>query len=111
MPQAVFVHEGQTIDYTPTADIAAGEVVVQGDLVGVARLDIPAGNRGALAVEGVFDFAKATGTGTAIAVGAIVYWNDAANQATTSATGNKQLGKCVQAAGNNDATVRVRLSQ
>jgi len=34
MPQAVFVHEGQTIDYTPTADIAAGEVVVQGDLVG-----------------------------------------------------------------------------
>ena len=111
MAQAVFVHEGAAIDYTPTADVAAGDVVVQGDLVGVAKLDIKAGKLGALAVEGVFDFAKATGVGTAIAVGAILYWNDAANQATTSATGNKQIGKCVKAAGDNDATVRAKLSQ
>lgn len=111
MPQAVFVHEGASIDYTPGADVAAGDVVVQGDLVGVAKLDIKAGRLGALAVEGVFDFAKATGVGTAIAVGALVYWNDAANQATTVAAGNKQLGKSVRAAGDNDATVRVRLDQ
>ncbi|GIW55554.1 MAG: hypothetical protein KatS3mg082_1958 [Nitrospiraceae bacterium] len=80
MAQAVFVHEGASIDYTPAADVAAGDVVVQGDLVGVAKLDIKAGKLGALAVEGVFDFAKATGVGTAIAAGAIVYWDDTANQ-------------------------------
>jgi predicted RecA/RadA family phage recombinase len=111
MAQAVFVHEGACIDYTPAVDVAAGDVVVQGDLVGVAKQPIKANQLGALAVEGVCDFAKATGAGTAIAVGAIVYWDDAANQATTTATGNKQIGKCVKAAGDTDATVRVKLSQ
>jgi len=110
MAQAVFVHEGASIDYTPAADVAAGDVVVQGDLVGVAKLDIKANKLGALAVEGVFDFAKATGAGTAIAVGAVVYWNDAANQATTVAAGNKLLGKSVRAASDNDTTVRGKLS-
>jgi predicted RecA/RadA family phage recombinase len=111
MAQAVFVHEGASIDYTPAADVAAGDVVVQGDLVAVAKQPIKANQLGALAVEGVCDFAKATGAGTAIAVGAIVYWDDAANQATTTAAGNKQIGKSVKAAGDNDATVRVKLSQ
>lgn len=104
-------HEGASIDYTPVADVATGDVVVQGDLVGVAKLDIKANKLGALAVEGVFDFAKATGAGTAIAVGAMVYWNDTANQATTTATGNKPLGKCIKAASDSDAAVRVKLDQ
>ena len=60
---AVFVHDGSSIDYTPGAAVAAGDVVVQGDLVGVAKLDIPANVLGALAVTGVFDFPKATGGG------------------------------------------------
>jgi len=111
MPQATFVHEGDFIDHTPGADLAAGDVVVQGELVGVATRPIPANTPGGLAVEGVFDFAKATGVGTAIATGAKVYWNDAANQATTTATGNKLIGKTVKAATDADATVRVRLNQ
>lgn len=111
MVQAVFVHAGASIDYTPPVNVAVGEVVVRGDLVGVARQPIMANQLGALAVEGVFDFAKATGGGTAIAVGAIVYWNDAANVATTTITGNKLIGKVVRAAADADATVRVRMSQ
>jgi len=59
----------------------------------------------------VFDFAKATGQGTAIGVGANVYWDDTNNVATTTATGNKLIGKCVRAAVDADATVRVRMSQ
>ena len=111
MAQAVFVHEGASIDYTPGADVAAGDVVVQGDLVGVAKLDSKAGKLGALAVEGVFDFAKATGVGTALAAGTTVYWDDAANVATSTAAGNKQIGKVVKAAADADATVRVRMNQ
>jgi len=93
--------------------VAAGAVVVQGDLVGVAKLDIPANVQGALAVVGVFDFPKATGVGTAIAAGATVYWDEADQEAKTdSETGaNKLIGKTVAAAGDNDATVRVRMSQ
>ena len=110
---ATYIHEGNSIDFTPAADTAAGEVVVQGELVGVAKLDIKANTLGALAVTGVFDFPKATGASTAIAEGIDVYWDDTANQATAdSATGaNKRIGRSVASAGDNDATVRVRMSQ
>jgi predicted RecA/RadA family phage recombinase len=111
MAQAIYVQDGAAVDYTPGADVAIGEVVVQGDLVGVANRAIAADTPGALAVAGVFDFAKATGGGSAIAMGAIVYWDDTANQATTTSTDNKLLGKVVLAAADADATVRVRMSQ
>jgi len=108
---ATFVHDGNTIDYTPATDVAAGDVVVQGELIGVAKVPIPADKLGALAVTGVFDLPKATGTGEAIGAGANVYWDEANQQATTTATGNKLIGKTVAAAGDDDTTVRVRLSQ
>ena len=109
MAQAVFAHEGAAIDYTPGADVAAGDVIVQGDLIGVARLDIKTGVLGALAVTGVFDFAKATNV--AYTAGQILYWDDANNIVTTTATLNKQIGKSVRAAATTDPTVRVRMSQ
>jgi len=108
---ATFIHDGSSIDYTPGSAVTAGAVVVQGELVGVAKVDIPASTLGALAVAGVFDFPKATGAGTAIAAGANCYWNAGAQQATTTATGNKLIGKCVRAAADADATVRIRMSQ
>ena len=106
--QAVFVQEGASIDYTPAADVAAGDVVVQGELVGVAKQPIPANTHGALAVEGVFDFAKGTG---ALSVGVIVYWDDTNNVVTTTSSGNKQVCKVIRAAAASDTTVRVRMSQ
>jgi predicted RecA/RadA family phage recombinase len=108
---ATFIHDGSSIDYTPGSAVTAGAVVVQGELVGVAKVDIPASTLGALAVAGVFDFPKATGAGTAIAAGANCYWNAGAQQATTTATGNKLIGKSVRAAADADATVRIRMSQ
>jgi len=108
---ARFIHDGDAIDYTPGADVTAGDVVVQEDLVGVAKRDIPADTLGALHVTGVFDFPKATGSGKAIAFGKKVNW-DATNKVVTTTTGtNKPLGKTVAAAGDNDAFVRVRLTQ
>jgi predicted RecA/RadA family phage recombinase len=111
MATTQFIHDGNSIDYTPGADVAAGDVVVQNDLVGIAKLDIAANALGALAVTGVFDVPKATGAGTAIGAGAKVYWNATTKQATTTATGNKYLGKTVRASADADATVRVRLEQ
>jgi predicted RecA/RadA family phage recombinase len=108
---ATFIHDGNSIDYTPGSAVTAGAVVVQGELLGVAKVDIPASTLGALAVAGVFDFPKATGAGTAIAAGANCYWNAGAQQATTTATGNKLIGKSVRAAADTDATVRIRMSQ
>jgi len=117
MTQAIFVHDGDTIDYTPGSNVTAGDVVVQGDLVGVAKLDIASEALGALAVEGVFDIAKVTG---AIAAGAKLYWDADGNPlggtagtgaATTTAAGNSYMGQVVKAAAETDTVVRVRLEQ
>jgi len=111
MTTARFVHDGNTIDYTPGADVTAGDVIVQGDLVGIAKLDIKANSLGALAVDGVFDVPKAAGS--AINVGTKVYW-DATNKLGTTSDGggaNKLLGKAILTAASAATTVRVRLTQ
>ena len=108
-----YIQAGDAVDYTPAANVSAGDVVVQGQLVGVAKLDIQTGKLGALAVTGLFDFPKATGAGTGIAAGTRVYW-DVAEQvakADSEAGANKEIGKTAKAASDDDALVRVRLSQ
>lgn len=113
MATATFIHQGDTIDYTPGADVGAGDVVVQNELVGVAKQDIPANTLGSLSITGVFDFPKATGASTAIAEGLDVYWDEGATAATTdSAAGvNKKLGRSAAAADDDATTVRIRMSQ
>ena len=114
MATATFVHHGDSIDYTPGSDLSAGDVIVQNDLVGVAKRAIPANTSGALDVAGVFDFPKATGGGTAIDAGLDVYWDAAAEEATTdpgSGSVNKKIGRSVADADDNATHVRVRLSQ
>lgn len=113
MATAVFQHDGNAIDHTPAADVASGDVVVQGDLIGVAKTPIPANTLGALAVVGVFDFPKATGVGTAITSGTSLFWDEAAQQATSddNAGANKALGKSIADASDNDTTVRARINQ
>ena len=110
---AEFIHDGKSIDYTPSAAVSAGDVVVQGDLIGIAKIDIPANTLGALAVQGVFDVPKTAGEGEAIASGAKVYWDVADGVAKTDdETGaNKYLGKTVVAAADDDTTTRVRMEQ
>jgi predicted RecA/RadA family phage recombinase len=108
---ATFVHDGNAVDHTPTADLAAGAVVVEGDLVGVTRTPIAANQLGSLAVAGVFDFAKAAGADTAITAGANCYWKADPGVVSTDSQDGKLIGKCVKAAADADAAVRIKLSQ
>ncbi len=110
---AKYVHRGESIDYVSGSNVAAGDVVVQGELVGVAKLDIKAGELGSLAVSGVYEMGKAVGSGSVIPVGTKVYWDAAERVAKADAEGgvNKLLGKVVKSAADADATVFVRLSQ
>jgi len=113
MPTAQFIHHGDAIDYVPESDVSAGDVIVLNDLIGVAKRDHKAGELAAIAVVGVFDFPKATGGGTAIPLGTVVYWDATAQQVTTVPGGGEEenLGKTVLPAGDDDAMVRVRLRQ
>jgi predicted RecA/RadA family phage recombinase len=108
MPQAQFVHEGRQIDYTPGSAVAAGDVIVQGEMVCVANKNIEANRQGALCIEGAFDF-TALNTDV-IAVGALVYWDDTNNRVTTTASGNKKIGPMLRAKANGELVARARLS-
>lgn len=105
------------IDYTPGSAVTGGDVVVLGEIVGVAPVDLAANELGALQIQGVYRFPKATG---AITVGARVYWDadgspvsgDASSgAATTTASGNKIAGYAVAAVASGDETVDVVLAR
>ena len=106
---ARYVQRGDAIDYTPTADVAAGDVVVPSNkLVGVAKLDIKAGELGALALTGVYEMAKTTDVG--VGVGAEVGWGPAGRKAVSAGTsGTVKVGHAVSFANAADPTVLVRL--
>jgi len=111
MLRATYVQHGNEVDYTPATAVLAGDVVVQGQLVGIARENIDAGKLGALAVSGIFDVAKASET--IFDAGSLVYWDDT-NKLAVAVEGsgtNKLMGKAIAAAGSGATSVRVRLSQ
>lgn len=104
---ARYVQKGDSIDYRPSSAVAAGDVIVIADLVGVSRLDIEANTLGSLAVVGVFDIVKAPGL---IPSGSTVYWDAGAKQASLVSGSNQYLGKAVAPAAAGDETVRVLLN-
>lgn len=108
---ARFIHDGDAVDYTPTEDTPAGTIVIQGDLVGVAKVDIPANTLGALAVTGVFAMAKESDA--VLDAGTKVYGltQDGTVTSDGGAQGVNYLGKTVEAAGDGTTSVRVRLEQ
>lgn len=107
--QAEFIQDGSAVDHTPSVDVAAGTIVIIGDLVGITKRDIKADTLGAIAVEGIFDVPKDPAQAVAFTAGQKVYV-DSNGEPLTTATGNKYLGKAVTAAAAGDDLVRVRLS-
>ena len=103
--------EGLRIDYTPSIAVDSGDVVVIGDIVAVATEPIAANVLGAVDVEGVFTFPKATTSASAITAGAKLYWDASGEVATTTADSNKTAGYAIADAGATAATVDVKLSR
>jgi predicted RecA/RadA family phage recombinase len=104
---ASYVQGDCLLDYTPSAAVAAGDVVVLNDLVCVAPVAIAANKLGAVSVEGVWTLAKASG---AIGQGALVYWDATNSNITTTSSGNKRAGKAAKAAASGDTTVQVLIN-
>ena len=101
-----FVQQGNVMTVTADAEVTSGDVVVAGKLVGVAGISALPGGETEVALTGVYDVPKATGS--AWTAGAVVYWDGAA--ATTAATGNDAMGHAFAEAASAAAVGRVRLS-
>ncbi|MCK9571515.1 DUF2190 family protein, partial [Candidatus Pacearchaeota archaeon] len=107
--------EGDSIDYTPSVAVSAGDVVVQGSFVGIAKTDIAASTLGALSVSGIFDVDQ---NAEIITAGSAVYWDADGTSvagtategaATATASGNTFMGFAQSLTAATDAKVRVAL--
>jgi predicted RecA/RadA family phage recombinase len=110
-----YVQEGKVIPFTAAADIASGQVVVVGTLVGVSMTDVTAGAIGQLAITGVWDISAATAE---IEQWAPVYWDADGNPvggiagtgaATATSSSNTPIGIAVAGKAAAGGTVRVLL--
>lgn len=116
MAQAQFRQRGETIDHKPAGSLALGDVVVLGDIIGVASTAITANTTGALQVSGTFKMVKDAST---IAAGNRLYWNATGDPVggvagsgalTTNAAGAIFAGFAIAAAATGDASVEILLA-
>ena len=109
-----YVSDGGVILYSNSGSaISSGDVVVVGEQIGVALVDIANGATGSVQIDGVFSLPKVSGA--VIAQGESVIWDASAgafdDNAATPATGDVS-GCCVavEAAGDGVNTIAVKLN-
>lgn len=103
-----YVQPGNVIPVAAPYDVAAGAGLLVGSIFGIAATDAANGAAVEAQTVGVFDLAKTSAQ--AWAVGAKIYWDDTAKEATTVSTSNTLIGVAIAAAANPSATGRVRLN-
>ena len=108
MSLTIFKQAGELIDYTPGADVSAGDIVVQAELCGQAVTDIAANTKGALRIEGVITAPKLSTD--VVAIGAVLYWDASNSRCTTTASTHNIIGKSVSVAGSGATSVDVKLT-
>lgn len=101
---AIYDYKGEILDFTPTANMAAGDIGFIGGIAGVASHPIAANELGALGITGVYKVA--TASATTFAVGAKVYYNTTSKLATATNT-DKLLGTAVKACASGETEVSV----
>lgn len=102
-----YVQPGNTLTVPSPAAVASGDLVVIGNLIGVAAGDAAAGDPLDLTVEGVFELPKIGAN--AFAVGDRVFWSAADELATSTVGANARIGTAIEAAAASTTTVNVRL--
>lgn len=100
-----FVQEGNVLDYTPGADVAAGDIVDLGGMIGIAPYDIAANETGSVTIEGVVEAPRVAAT--PFIQGAFCYWDG--TEVTAVAT-DSPMGVAAYASASGDATIKVKLT-
>jgi len=109
-----YIQEGDCLNYTATADIDSGDMVVMTDLVGIAVTDIAEDAVGAVCIKGVFEVTKKTTD--VVTIGQKLYFETGAARLTTDADDGEAepaayvlAGYAAAPAGNTATKVQVRL--
>lgn len=105
---------GVVIDYTATADVQSGDVVLAGAVLGVALSDIATGETGSVQITGVFEVPKVTDA--VFGQGETLTWNVSVGKfddnAATAATGDVTGGGAFSFVGgaNGETTALVKFT-
>lgn len=110
---STYVQPGATIDHVAASAISSGDVVVIGNILGVALADIASGATGSVAIEGVYDLPKVTAA--VIAAGEMVMYDVSTakfdDNAATPATGDVTNAAIAVEAGTSSMTkIKVKLN-
>ena len=110
MAKVEYWQRGESLDFANenSAKIEANSVIVIGDKIGVAGMDIAPRETGSIHITGVFRFPKTT-VSEAIAVGTAVYF-DGTGIVAASGSGTTAAGWVVAASGASDTTVLVKIN-
>lgn len=101
----VFVSNGSTIPYTSAAALANGELVIEGELIGIAAAACEAGGTVGLHCAGIFDCGISN---EAFGVGDPVYATSA-GVITATAGSNTQIGIALETVASGVSHVRIFL--
>lgn len=105
-----YVHNGDAVTLAAPANTNSGDLVIVGQLFGVAQSSANSGANVALRCGGVHTLRKLNGASTSFAAGANVYWDATNANCTVSATSNTRIGVATVAAANADVSITVRLN-
>lgn len=106
-----YIQEGDYLEITAGATIAAGDLVQFGSLHGVAVTDIANGANGIIRTKGVYALPKLTGAaGDACTAGGPVYFSSGSVSGSDSSGTRKLVGYSLAAANQAATTVAVRLA-
>lgn len=105
-----FVQEADWMTYTNSGSttVAAGSVVVIGDMIGIAVADIAAGATGTVKTKGVFTLAATTNE--AYVAGQQLYWKAATSKLIDDPTGNEKAGRAWAAKASAGTTVAISIN-
>ena len=103
-----FIEKGEVLNYTAAnKPIASGDVVIIGNIVGIAKTDIAVGETGAMHITGVYSLPKAA---EAITQGMKVYWNTANGNVTLNKTDSVLIGIAANNTISSESRVHVLLN-
>ena len=103
-----FIQDGCSLTVpAPAGGILSGGIFISGLLIGIASSTAAAGIPVVVKTTGVYELPKVSAQ--AWTIGAAIYWDTAAGNATTVAGGNTLIGYASEVAANPSSVGRVRL--
>lgn len=92
-----YINEGNTVTVTAPYALTSGQGAQVGAMFGVAQHDAANAAEVTIVTRGAFQLTKAASQ--AWTVGAAIYWDNAARNATTTVASNKLIGYAIAAVG------------